>query len=438
MHILKIIHGYPMRYNAGSEVYSQSICNALHHGHTVSIFTREEDPFRPDFVLREEQEHGRPTRYLVNMPRAKDGYRHALLDAAFGKLLQELRPDIAHIGHLNHLSTGIVDVLHEAGIPIVFTLHDFWLMCPRGQFLQRNFDGEQLHALCDGQEHGKCARQCYAMHFGGSIDDESQDLDYWTGWVARRMAEVRGVCDKVDHFIAPSRYLMQRFVEEFGLPASKVSYLDYGFPLEYLSATGTKATEEFTFGYIGTHIPAKGIFQLIEAFSQVHGKAKLRIWGRHSAQNTEALKTLAEARVQAPLTVEWMGEYVNHNIAEDVFRHCDAIVVPSIWGENSPLVIHEAQACKVPVITADFGGMAEYVQLHVNGLLFTHRDVLSLTTQLQWALDHPEEMQRLGQRGYLYHPQGEIPEIHAHCSDLIHIYQRTIHQHGKSTLAHHA
>ena len=59
--------------------------------------------------------------------------------------------------------------------------------------------------------------------------------------------------------------------------------------------------------------------------------------------------------------VEWMTEYRNQDIVPDVFDRCDAIVVPSIWAENSPLVIHEALQAGVPVITADYGGMAEYV-----------------------------------------------------------------------------
>ena len=57
----------------------------------------------------------------------------------------------------------------------------------------------------------------------------------------------------------------------------------------------------------------------------------------------------------------------------DAFDRVDAIVVPSVWVENSPLVIHEAQQARVPVITADAGGMAEYVRHEVNGLLFEHR-----------------------------------------------------------------
>jgi glycosyltransferase involved in cell wall biosynthesis len=56
-----------------------------------------------------------------------------------------------------------------------------------------------------------------------------------------------------------------------------------------------------------------------------------------------------------------------------------------------PLVIHEAQSCKVPVITADFGGMKEYVQHNVNGLLFEHRNANSLAEQMKFAVSNPEK-----------------------------------------------
>lgn len=416
-----------MLYNAGSEVYSQSICNELSKAHRVSIFTREENPFRPDFSIREEPETASRTLYRVNMPRGKDGYRHPQLDANFGELLDQLKPDIAHIGHLNHLSTGLVDELVKRRIPIVFTLHDFWLMCPRGQFMQRNFgEAGDLYKVCDKQIDRKCATSCYSMYFSGRPGERQAEEDYWTEWIGTRMEETRSILEKVDHFIAPSRYLMDRFVNEFDLPAHKVAYLDYGFPLQYLTTPNEKATEEFTFGYIGTHIPAKGIHHLIQAFGQLKGKAKLRIWGRPRSQETAALKVLAGELIPHKNAVEWMGEYVNHNIAEDVFRHCDAIVVASIWGENSPLVIHEAQACKVPVITADYGGMKEYVQHQINGLLFQHRNPEDLARQMQWALDHPEQFQALGDRGYLFSEDGSIPEIGAHCQHLISIYQQTL------------
>jgi glycosyltransferase involved in cell wall biosynthesis len=441
MHLLKIIHGYPLRYNAGSEVYSQSICHELSQQHRVSIFTREENPFRPDFEIREGKETPNRRLYLVNMPRGKDGYRHVQLDAQFGALLDRLQPDLAHIGHLNHLSTGLVDALQARGIPMVFTLHDFWLMCPRGQFLQRNFgEAGELYQACDGQEDRKCATSCYAMYFSGRPQDRQADEDHWTRWIASRMEETRSLIDKIDHFIAPSRYLRDRFVRDFGLTATKVTYLDYGFPLQYLTPNLAKSPDIaagggwLTFGYIGTHIPAKGIHHLIEAFAQVKGPARLRIWGRPRAQETTALQELAQTLLPPDKAVEWMGEYANHHIADHVFARCDGIVVPSIWGENSPLVIHEAQACRVPVITADHGGMKEYVRHQENGLLFQHRDPADLARQMQWAVNHPDDFRKLGLRGYLHSADGSIPDIQTHCQQLIQIYQQTLEKHAKRIL----
>jgi len=138
MHIIKVIHGYPSNYNAGSEVYSQSICNELSRRHKVSVFTREENPYISCFSIREQKINDNLTLYIVNNPQGKDGYRHKQMDNNFAELVRQIKPDIAHIGHLNHLSTGLIDELNKLKIPIIYTLHDFWLMCPRGQFLTRS------------------------------------------------------------------------------------------------------------------------------------------------------------------------------------------------------------------------------------------------------------------------------------------------------------
>ena len=282
MHILKIIHGYPPNYNAGSEVYSQSICNQLSKDHNVSVFTREQNPYAPDFEIRHEQASENLNLYFVNNPNGKDGYRHAAIDANFKKLVAKLKPDIAHVGHLNHLSTGLIDVLNALQIPIVFTLHDFWLMCPRGQFLTRSIGKACNTMLCSGQEDKKCATSCYQVYFSGNKEEEQIDINNWSNWVNRRMQETKVIIDKVDLFIAPSKYLEDRFVSDFNIPKSKITYLDYGFPTHYLTQTEkAKEKERFTFGYIGTHIPAKGIDQLIHAFKEVKTPAVFKnLWKR--------------------------------------------------------------------------------------------------------------------------------------------------------------
>ncbi len=422
MHILKIIHGYPPNYNAGSEVYSQSICNELSKHHRVSVFTREENPYSLDFAIRHQNTSDNLDFYFVNNPQGKDGYRHKQLDDNFAKFISDIKPDIAHIGHLNHLSTGLVDELNKQKIPIVFTLHDFWLMCPRGQFLTRSIGKEHNFQLCSGQQDHKCASDCYRVYFSGNEQDEEQDIENWSHWTHQRMIETKAIIDKVDLFIAPSNYLRNRFISDFGVSENKIIFLDYGFPTEYLTQTEkSKEKTNFTFGYIGTHITSKGVNQLIEAFREIEEPATLKIYGRHNGQSTNALKLLAATSKNK---IEFVGEYINHNLANDVFSKVDCIVVPSIWAENSPLVIHEAQSCKVPVITADFGGMKEYVQHKVNGLLFEHRNTNSLKEQLRFAIANPNLLKQFGEKGYLFSEEGSVPNIQTHCNELVKLYQR--------------
>lgn len=424
MHILKIIHGYPPSYNAGSEIYSQSVCNELSKQHRVSVFTREENLYAPDFSVRKESRHLNLDLYVVNNPQGKDGYRHKQMDKVFEDLLKGLKPDIAYIGHLNHLSTGLVEVLHRYGIRIVYMLHDFWLMCPRGQFLTRSIGRNCNFTICDRQEDARCAELCYEVYFSGYPEDREQDIARWTTWVKQRMQHIREIVTKVDLFIAPARFLMNRYVQDFGIPQEKILYLDYGFPTDYLDKKllSSIPRETFTFGYIGTHIPAKGINLLLEAFATLPEHAVLRIYGRPNGQSTKALEVMA-SRLPEYLEVVFCGEYNNEQLVPQVFNQVDCIVVPSIWAENSPLVIHEAQACHIPVITADYGGMSEYVLHRENGLLFRHRDSTSLAEQMFWAMQHPEDFRALGQRGYLYSSDGSVPDIGHHCATLVNIFE---------------
>lgn len=430
MKILKVIHGYPMLYNAGSEVYSQTICHALaERGHDVHVFTREEDAFRPDGSLRQDVDHDQASIrvHLVNNPRHRDRYRLSVIDQRFAELLDQIKPDVVHIGHLNHLSTSLVYEAKRRKLPVVYTLHDYWLMCPRGQFMQMHSGDDNLWAACDGQQNRKCATQCYARYFSGAQDEFEQDVAYWENWVGRRMAHVRDVVDQVDLFISPSRYLKSRYETDFGLPKPKSIYLDYGFDRSRIADRQRTVDEPFTFGYIGTHIPAKGIHQLIQAFGQLKGDCQLRIWGRDRGQDSRALRAIANTLpIEKQAHIHWMPEYKNQQITKDVFDKTDAIVTPSIWVENSPLVIHEAQQARVPVITADAGGMGEYVQHEVNGLLYEHRDVSSLSQQMQRLVDAPEWARQLGQRGYLFSDDGQIPDIQSHVVDLEEQYKRVM------------
>lgn len=426
MKILKVIHGYPPYYNAGSEVYSRTLCHELsRQGHEVLVFTRQENGYKQEYSVEWKIDPmcSQIKLCLINMAQSRDGYRHSAVDLAFGKLIDNYCPDIIHIGHLSHLSTSLICEADKRNIPILFTLHDYWLMCPRGQFLQVvNSKTANLYPVCDSQENAKCARNCYWRYF--SSQEDEGDKIYWTHWVDKRMRHVKEMAALVDQFIAPSRYLMDRFIRDFPLDPAKITYLDYGFHRARLKGRLRKKEENFVFGYIGTHKQSKGIFHLLQAFKDLGNQAKLKIWGSPLEPFTQSLKSYIQtfpSAIQA--SIAWMGGYRNESIVNDVFNHVDAIVVPSIWAENSPLVIHEALEAGVPVITADYGGMKEYIQHEVNGLLFTHRDPASLTIQMKRLLKDPGEF---GKRGYLQAQDGHIPDIEDHTSQIVDIYHQLI------------
>ncbi|HYW10283.1 MAG TPA: glycosyltransferase [Longimicrobium sp.] len=430
MRILLVIHGYPMRFNAGSEVYTQALAQGLADRHSVRVFTRCEDPFSPEFAIRRETDPDDPRilLHLVNVPDGRDRYRRQGVDARFAEVLDEFQPHVVHVGHLNHLSTSLLEQAALRGTPIVFTLHDYWLMCPRGQFMQMHpEDAADPWAACAGQNDRTCAERCYARYFSGAMEEREEDVAHWTGWVRRRMEHVQRMAGLVDRFVAPSRALMERFQADFGTPADRIVHHDYGFDTTSLRGRNRQPEADFVFGYIGTHIPAKGIHHLIEAFGGVRGPARLRIWGRERGANTEALRAMAAALPgDSADRVEWHPEYRNADIVREVFDHLDAIVVPSVWMENSPLVIHEALQARVPVVTADVGGMRELVQDGENGLLFAHRDPAALREAMQRLVDEPGLAATLGARGYLRSTNGDVIDMGEHVRAMEALYARVI------------
>ena len=433
MNILKVIHGYPPLYNAGSEVYSQTLCRGLIDQHKVTVLSREEDPFKPAFSSRitcDDLDRRIPI-HLINIPSEnfRYSYRNQLMDDYCQQLIDQSHFVLVHIGHLNHLSLSLLEVFARNQLPVVYTLHDYWLICPRGQFIKRNPKDNKCWQMCHQQIDQVCASDCYAGYFSGADNDRQADLDYWSGWISRRMEYVRQVIHHVDIFIAPSTYLQQRYNEQSTIPSEKMIYLDYGFDLNRLKPVPEQmpTRQAVTFGYIGTHIPAKGIQQLIEAFGQCKGDACLKIWGRPRGYNTASLKRLVDGLPNNKSEqISWHSEYANEHIMQDVFQHIDCLVVPSIWVENSPLVIHEALQARVPVITANIGGMAEYVQHEVNGLLFEHRDANDLAKQMQRVIDEPACLKKLGEHGYLSSTTGDIPNLSEHIQQIETIYHNVL------------
>ena len=245
--------------------------------------------------------------------------------------------------------------------------------------------------------------------------------------ISDKNASTAEAVSKIDRFIAPSKTVLNTFLRYYPDARNKIKYLDYGFDLARLQGRKRVKEARFVFGYIGTHIPAKGVDYLIKAFGELKGNTILKIWGRWRNDYTPALVELGNRISKTGgKEIQWMGEFETEKIVDQVFNKIDAVVVPSIWLENSPLVIHEAQEARIPVITANVGGMAEYVDDEVNGLLFNFRNISSLAKKMQRLIDEPSLGRSLGVRGYRYSRDGEVPSIEEHIGELLEIFNSMV------------
>jgi hypothetical protein len=93
MKIVQVIHGYPMRYNAGSEVYTQTLCHGLAGASRGPRLHPRGGPFAPDDASAREHDPDDPRITLhSSTPRSRDRYRHAGVDQRFAELLDRSSP----------------------------------------------------------------------------------------------------------------------------------------------------------------------------------------------------------------------------------------------------------------------------------------------------------------------------------------------------------
>ncbi|MBL8861473.1 MAG: glycosyltransferase [Planctomycetes bacterium] len=197
-------------------------------------------------------------------------------------------------------------------------------------------------------------------------------------------AEVGGA---VDLFLAPSRFLRERFLAEWGLDPARIEHLPFGFDrARFGGARRPSPDGRFRVGFLGTLVPLKGPHVLLEAWSQIPAglRARARLVVHGPARGGQAyhehllgLARAAGAELPGPLTRDEVGPFL---LATDL------LVVPSLWFENSPLAIQEAIACRTPLAASDLGGMRELVVPGENGLLFPAGDVAALARHLADAI----------------------------------------------------
>ena len=215
--------------------------------------------------------------------------------------------------------------------------------------------------------------------------------------------------DKVDLFIAPSKFLRQRYID-WGIPSWQIVVVDNGTTPVDPPPPRHKGNEErrAVFGFFGQINVYKGLLQLLTAMDylsqvppDVSADIRLVVHGAHLDSNppefVESFRTLLSRTSQR---VHFAGPYQRRDLGR-LIAAVDWVVVPSIWWENSPLVIQEAFAHRRPVICSNIGGMAEKVRRGRDGFHFQVGDpfeLASLMARLAADLEVWDQLQKTIQR----------------------------------------
>jgi glycosyltransferase involved in cell wall biosynthesis len=416
--VLYVLHNHPALSPGGAETYAMNVYRAFLHS----------DEFEPLLLARADPEtYGGtseqsslqtgmrfaafgddPGQLLALVPEERyDKFFMRMDDQGelarrFTELLLEERPDVVHFHHALFLGAELISAVRRT-LPetaIVFTLHEFLPICNHYGQLVRTM-GE----LCMMESPRRC-NECFPQH-------APQDF-----FLRKRL--IQSHLSQVDLFIAPSRFLLERYVD-WGIPRTRIRYEDYAFtPVRRFESQPRSKRNRFAF--FGVLTPFKGIEVLLRAM-QLLGPAfdgSLEVHGaNYAAQPEEMRHRLDDLFTATDATVTYEGPY-DHAVLPRLMAETDWVVVPSTWWENSPLVIQEAFMHGRPVICSDVGGMAEKVAHGVNGLHFRVGSPESLAETLATAASRPDLWERL---------VAGVPPVHTmddHVPALESIYRRLI------------
>ncbi len=430
MKILLIIHDFLPRHMAGSEIYTYKLAKELSGRHDVALYFTEHRPECEQYSLNKGDYDGLQffeATYNHSVNSFKETYLNSAMEKNFIAVLDDFKPDVIHIQHLLYHSLNYLKIAKDLNIPVVYTLHDYWLTCPdmRGGI---RFTADET--VCEDISYERCAL-CVEPRLNppGNIEHRLYLLNRYLipavisraewfrklgKWVIEKMRRENALAETetdvladligerkktvlelsglVDVFIAPSKFLRKEHIQ-FGIDEKKIVYSDYGFDMKPFENIKRINSDVLRFAFIGTPSPHKGLSTLIMAFNSLPENitAELHVYGDLEvfSEYTKELKKLAQHR-----KIKFCGKFDNNTIS-DIYSKIDVLIVPSLWFENSPLTIHESFMAGIPVITSDFGGMRELVIDGRNGFLFERGNSGSLRKVIMKIIDNPKIMESL-------------------------------------------
>lgn len=396
---------YNFRFS-GTEVYLFELMDLLRsHRHEVALFSMQDARGEPTAFDEYFVPHINFKQPKVGMVKSARLAVHAIysVDARqrLRRLLSAFRPDVAHVRNIyHHLSPSILWELKTRGIPVLYHLNDFKMLCPAYNLVA---NGAACEHPCTGKFWKVVTHGCYSGSPSSSFALMSEAyVHHWAGTYRK--------C--VDRFLVPSQFARKLLVES-GIDPSKITVLPH---FQSLPEMPLMTAPHGPVLYFGRLSPEKGVSDLIRAM-QALPQIRLQIAG--AGPQRQELETLTRALNLE--NVNFVGqverEQLNQLIANSQFT-----VLPSRAYETLGKSILESYAWARPVIASDLGSRRELVQDGETGLLYQPGNVEQLAGAISYLAQRPDLAAMMGIEGRHLVETRHSPQ--KHYQELIAVYER--------------
>ena len=284
------------------------------------------------------------------------------------KILDDFKPDVVHLHNIHsYLSPVVAKLAKRRGCRVVWTLHDFKLMCPayscldsEGKLCERCVGGGKWHVVSN-----KCIKGSLAPSLAAWLEALK-----WNRRLLSRYTDV---------FICPSQ-LMASKMQEDGFDAAKLCVVcNFLTPAmeELLEPMDSDAREDY-YCYVGRLSPEKGIDTLLQVASRLPFQLKVAGDG--------PLSPMLHEKYGHAGNIQFLGRCDAHQVAQ-LLSKARFSVMPSECYDNNPLAVIESLCAGTPVVGASTGGIPELINTCSNGLLFAPGNGSQLASAITRAFE---------------------------------------------------
>jgi glycosyltransferase involved in cell wall biosynthesis len=341
----------------GVEVYVHELLQELSKHNRVVLFTRSASIDAPNVEFN-------GAYHLFKIPK-RAGRRETR--KYFVQCVRDFKPDIINIHQFPGLGQANFSTLLKINIPCVVSFHEYSLFCQRVWLMKDE------RTACSF-EREDCTQCKYPKNFVRRW--------FYRQKVRQRRRDLLEVTNNASALISPS-LSMKPNLEGFGVKNEDFNVLRLGIRLGKFRRRRVplRRGDDITIGFIGSIAFHKGIAVLLQAMHFAGIPNQLLLYGK--IRQAEARDI--EALIRKTPWVVLRGEFDNADVMK-ILEEIDILVAPSIWEEPFCLVVEEARAAGVPVITTAIGAMPERIIDRRNGFLLAPGNAEMLADKLRWLI----------------------------------------------------